>query len=101
MTAVLADGGMVPVDPTNIRPLAMLAVAEELVKAADWPYRALTVTMASHYGPGSFTFFGANHPDAITAVHERRVDISVLNLSTILTMAQRGRGPFPGRWTWR
>lgn len=83
-----------PVDPTNLRPMLFLDAARTIMLSADWPYRAVSVVMESHTGPGRFAFYGANHPDIIDEVHDRRVDISILNPSALLTMAHRGVGAF-------
>jgi TRAP-type uncharacterized transport system substrate-binding protein len=83
-----------PVDPTNLRPMLFLDVAREMMLSPDWPFRAVSVVMESHGGPGRFSFYGANHPDVIEDVHARRVDISILNPSALLTMAHRGTGAF-------
>lgn len=83
-----------PVDPTNLRPMLFLDVARQIMLSPDWPYRAVSVTMESHTGPGRFSFYGANHPDVIEDVHARRVDISILNPAALLAMAHRGTGVF-------
>ena len=83
-----------PVDPTNLRPMLFLDVAREIMLSQDWPYRAVSVVMESHGGPGRFSFYGANHPDIIEDVHARRVDVSILNPAALLTMAHRGVGAF-------
>jgi TRAP-type uncharacterized transport system substrate-binding protein len=83
-----------PVDPTNLRPMLFLDVARQMMLSGDWPYRAVSVVMESHTGPGRFAFYGANHPDAIEDVHARRVDVSTLNPAALLTMAHRGTGAF-------
>ena len=83
-----------PIDPTNLRPLLFLDVAHEIMRSPDWSHRAVTVVMESHTGPGRFSFYGANHPDTIDAVHERRVDISTVNPAAMLTMAHRGVGVY-------
>lgn len=83
-----------PVDPTNLRPMLFLDVAREMMLSQDWPYRAVSVVMESHTGPGRFAFYGANHPDAIEDVHAGRVDVSILNPAALLTMAHRGTGAF-------
>lgn len=83
-----------PVDPSNLRPMLFLDVAREIMLSQDWPYRAVSVVMESHTGPGRYTFHGANHPDAIDEVHARRVDVSTLNPAAMLTMAHRGTGAF-------
>jgi TRAP-type uncharacterized transport system substrate-binding protein len=83
-----------PVDPTNLRPMLFLDVAREMMLGQDWSHRAVSIVLESHTGPGRFAFYGANHPDAIDDVHERRVDVSVLNPAALLTMAYRGTGAF-------
>jgi hypothetical protein len=83
-----------PVDPTSLRPMLFLDVAREIMLSEDWPYRAVSVVMESHTRPGRFTFYGANHPDAIDEVHAGRVDVSTLNPAAMLTMAHRGTGAF-------
>jgi len=74
--------------------MLFLDVAREIMLADDWTHRAVTVVMESHTGPGRFSFYGANHPDAIEEVHAGRVDVSTLNPAVMLTMAHRGTGPF-------
>jgi TRAP-type uncharacterized transport system substrate-binding protein len=83
-----------PVDPTNLRPLLFLDVAHEIMLSPDWSHRAVSVVMESHWGPGRFSFYGANHPDTIDAVHERRVDVSTVNPAAMLAMAHRGVGVY-------
>lgn len=83
-----------PVDPTNLRPMLFLEAARDIMLNEDWPFRAVTVVMESHGGPGRFALYGANHPDAVEEVHARRVDISILNPAAMLTMAHRGTGAF-------
>ena len=83
-----------PIDPLNMRSLLFLNVAQQMLLDEDWTHRAVTVTMASHSSPGSFAFYGANHVDTITAVHQGLIDFSILNPSALLTMAHRGTGAF-------
>ncbi len=83
-----------PVDPLNMRSLLFLNVAEQMLLDETWTHRAVTVTLESHSGPGRFAFYGANHVDAITAVHRGDLDFSILNPSALLTMAHRGVGAF-------
>ncbi|MBS1677445.1 MAG: hypothetical protein JST08_08670 [Actinobacteria bacterium] len=83
-----------PVEPTNIRPLLFIDIARQMATEEDWPYRAVTVEMASHLVPGKAIFHGANHIDAIKGVHERRIDVSILNPMATLAMAHRGVGAF-------
>ena len=83
-----------PVDPTNLRPMLFLDAARQMMLSERWPYRAASVVMESHTGPGRFSFYGANHPDVIDDVHARRVDVSILNPAAMLTMAHRGVGAF-------
>jgi hypothetical protein len=83
-----------PVDPTNLRPMLFLEAARDMMLNEDWPFRAVSVVMEDHGGPGRFAFYGANHPDAVEEVHAGRVDISTLNPAAMLTMAYRGTGAF-------
>lgn len=83
-----------PVDPTNLRPMLFLDVARQMMLAFDWSHRAVSVVMESHQGPGRFSFYGANHPDAVGEVDAGRVDVSILNPAAMLTMAHRGTGAF-------
>jgi hypothetical protein len=41
-----------PVDPTNLRPMLFLEAAREIMLDGDWPFRAVTVVMEDHGGPG-------------------------------------------------
>lgn len=43
-----------PVDPSNLRPMLFLDVARHIMLSEDWPYRAVSVVMESHTGPGRF-----------------------------------------------
>ncbi|AGB22217.1 hypothetical protein Mycsm_01832 [Mycobacterium sp. JS623] len=100
--APIKEGGMPsvvpgfgPVDPVNIRALLMLEVAKYLMVDDEWPYRETTIQMQSAGDElGVFRFFGANHPDSIRQVFERKLDISIMNPSVILSMAHRGVGPY-------
>jgi TRAP-type uncharacterized transport system substrate-binding protein len=83
-----------PVDPTNLRPILFLETAREMMLSPNWTHRAATIVLESHTGPGRFAFYGANHPDTINHVHERRIDISTVNPAAMLTMAHRGTGAF-------
>jgi TRAP-type uncharacterized transport system substrate-binding protein len=79
---------------TNIRPLLFLDVAQQMMLDNSWPFRAVTVTMESHAGPGRFAFYGANHVDALAEMRAGRIDVSILNPSAMLAMAHRGIGAF-------
>ena len=81
-----------PVDPTNLRPMLFLDVAHQIMLSPDWTHRAATIVLESHTGPGRFSFYGANHPGNIDRVHDRQVDVSILNPAAMLTMAHRGTG---------
>ncbi len=81
-----------PVDPTNLRPMLFLDVARQIMLSPDWTHRAASIVLESHTGPGRFSFYGANHPDNIDRVHDRQVDVSILNPAAMLTMAHRGTG---------
>jgi hypothetical protein len=85
--------GLPPIDPLNIRPMLMLDVAHEMMLSKDWPLRAVSVTFESHTDPAArFSFYGANHPRSIDEIHERRLDVSILNPVALLAMARLGRG---------
>lgn len=87
--------GLPPIDPLNIRPLLMLDVAHEMMLSRQWPHRAVTLIFESHTDPAArFSFYGANHPRAIDEVHERRLDIAILNPVALLNMARLGRGAY-------
>jgi TRAP-type uncharacterized transport system substrate-binding protein len=85
--------GVGPVDPPGIRAKLMLEVASHMMSEWDWPYRQVTIDLKSQGDElGAFRLFGANNPDSIRQVFERKVDISILNPGVILSMAYRGVG---------
>lgn len=87
--------GFGPVDPFAIRAKVMLEAASHMMTEWDWPYRVATVQLESPGDElGTFRMFGANHPDSIRKVFERKLDISIMNPSVILSMAHRGVGLF-------
>jgi NMT1-like family len=87
--------GLPPIDPLNIRPLLMLDVAHEMMLSKNWPLRAVSVVFESHTDPAArFSFYGANHPNSIDEVHQRRVDVAILNPVALLNMARLGRGAY-------
>ena len=87
--------GFGPVDPFSIRSMLMLEVASFMMTEWDWPYRHVTIDIKSQGDElGAFRLFGANRPDSIREVFERKVDISILNPAAILSMAYRGVGLF-------
>lgn len=89
--------GLPPIDPLNIRPMLMLDVAHEMMLSKAWPLRAVSVVFESHTDPAArFSFYGANHPRSIDEVHERRLDIAILNPVALLNMARLGRGAYAG-----
>jgi hypothetical protein len=102
LTAPLKEGGTPSVspefgrvDPAAIRAKLMLDTASFMMTEFDWPYRRIAIEMKSSGDElGSFRLFGANHPDSIREVSERKLDISILNPAAILTMAHRGTGLF-------
>ncbi|MBA2679111.1 MAG: hypothetical protein H0U76_12035 [Ktedonobacteraceae bacterium] len=66
-----------------------------MMGSSNWPYRAPRVELRSQGGePGVFHLDGANHPDRIQEMAERKIDISIINPSVLLTMAYRGSGAF-------
>jgi hypothetical protein len=85
--------GVGPIDPLNIRSKLMLETVSHMVTDWDWPYRDATIDLKSGGDElGAFRLFGANHPSSIQQVFERKVDISIMNPSVILSMAHRGVG---------
>ena len=83
------------VDPMSIRSKLMLETASHMMSEADWPYRAATIDLISQGDEiGAFRLFGANNPNTLRQVFERKVDISIMNPGTILSMASRGVGLF-------
>ncbi len=84
-----------PVTPDTIRPRLVFEVASEMMGATAWPYREARVELRSQGDEsGVFRLYGANHPDSIQEVAERKLDIGILNPAAILTMAYRGVGAF-------
>jgi TRAP-type uncharacterized transport system substrate-binding protein len=87
--------GLPPIDPLNIRPMLMLDVAHEMMLSKDWPLRAVSIVFESHTDPAArFSFYGANHPQSIDEVHQRRLDVAILNPVALLNMARLGRGAY-------
>lgn len=83
------------VDPTSIRSKLMLETLSHMMTEFDWPYRQVTIQVESQGDElGAFRLFGANNPDSIRQVFERKIDISIMNPSAILSMAARGTGLF-------
>ncbi len=83
------------IDPGSIRAKLMLETASFMMAEFDWPYRRTTIEMKSSGDElGTFRLFGANHPDSIREVFDRKIDISIMNPGAILTMAHKGVGLF-------
>ena len=83
------------VDPSGIRARMMLQTTAFMVTEPDWQFRQVSIDLQSQAGePGTFRLFGANHPDSIVDVFERKLDISIMNPSAILSMAHQGVGLF-------
>ncbi len=83
------------IDPLNIRAKLMLETASHMMTEFDWPYREVTIDLKSQGDElGAFRLYGANSPDSIRQVFERKIDISILNSAAILSMAHRGIGLF-------
>jgi len=91
----LIPPGVGPIDPLNIRSKLMLETVSHMMADWDWPYREATIDLRSQGDElGAFRLYGANHPSSIQQVFERKVDISILNPSVLLSMAHRGSGLF-------
>jgi len=87
--------GFGPVDPFAIRAKLMLEVTSHMMTEWDWPYRQVTINIESQGDElGAFRMFGANSPDSIRQIFERKLDISIMNPGVILSMAHRGVGLF-------
>ncbi len=87
--------GIGQVDPPSIRAKLMLETLSHMMTEANWPYRVAAVEVSSQGDEvGSFRLFGANQPQSITDVFERRTDISIMNPAAILSMAHKGLGLF-------
>ena len=83
------------VDPMSIRSKLMLETVSHMMTEADWPYRVATIDLLSQGDEiGSFRIFGANNPNSLREVFERRLDIAIMNPGVILSMAHRGVGLF-------
>lgn len=87
--------GIGQVEPPNIRAKLMLETLSHMVAEPDWPYRHVSLDVKSQGDElGAFRLLGANEPESIRAVFERRIDLAILNPAAILTMAHRGVGLF-------
>ncbi len=83
------------VDPNSMRSMLMLESVSHMMTETDWPYRAASIDLTSQGDEvGAFRLFGANNPNSIWDVFERKIDISIMNPSAILRMADRGVGLF-------
>lgn len=83
------------VEPPNIRAMLMLETVSHMVTDPAWPYRHVTLDIKSQGDElGAFRILGANVPDSIRAVFERKIDISIMNPAAILSMAHKGVGLF-------
>jgi hypothetical protein len=93
MTKSTSSPGIVR--PPTLRPRLLFEALSEMMAYNDWPYRAPLLELRSQGDEkGVFRLYGANHPDTIREVAERKLDISMLNPAALLTMAHRGVGPF-------
>ena len=83
------------VDPNSMRSMLMLESVSHMMTETDWPYRAASIELTSQGDEvGAYRLFGANNPNSIWDVFERKIDISIMNPSAILRMADRGVGLF-------
>ena len=81
---ILSGSG--PVEPFAIRAKLMLEVASHMMTESDWPYRQATIDLESQGDElGNFRMFGANSPNSIRQVFERKLDISIMNPGVILS----------------
>ncbi len=83
------------VDPMSIRSKLMLETVSHMMTEAEWPYRVATIDLISQGDEiGAFRIFGANNPNSLRDVFERKLDIAIMNPGVILSMADRGVGLF-------
>ena len=82
--------------PATIRSQLMLEAVSELVGQRGYPYQqALVKIRPQGPGPWTFTLFGSDAPESIDQVASREVDVAIINPSAVLTLAYRGKGPYP------
>jgi len=85
------------VRPTITRSRFVLELASELVGNTAWPYlQARVILREKGKDPWKeVCLFGSDACDAIPEVARGDVQVAILNPSQLLTLALRGRGPFP------
>jgi len=85
------------VRPTITRSRFVLELASELVGDTAWPYlQARVILREKGKDPWKeVCLFGSDACDAIPEVARGDVQVAILNPSQLLTLALRGRGPFP------
>jgi len=78
-----------------VRSKLMLEAVSEMVGVRGYPYSQAKVSLRPQ-GPGDWTFtlFGSDAPEAIDQVAKREVDVAIINPSTVLNMAYRGKGAY-------
>ena len=83
--------------PAVTRSRLMLEAASELVGERHWFQRQVTLSFREQGTAGwPVTFFASDTPAAIDDVVEGRAQIAIVNPAEPLTLAYRGRGPYPG-----
>jgi TRAP-type uncharacterized transport system substrate-binding protein len=82
--------------PAAIRPKLVLEIVSEMMEFADWPWRQVRMTLRDQGAEEEFAFslFGGAKPSTVDEVARGELDISMLNPSSLLTMAYRGVGTF-------
>ena len=87
--------GIGQVDPPSIRAKLMLETLSHMMTEENWPYRVASIDVSSQGDElGSFRIFGANQPQSIRDVFDRKTDIAIMNPGAILSMAHKGVGLF-------
>src|SRR3954464_6818467 len=83
-------------NPSALRPKLVLEVVSEMMEFVDWPWRQVRMTLRDQGAEEEFAFslFGGAKPSTVDEVARGELDISMLNLSSLLTMAYRGAGAF-------
>ena len=81
--------------PRTMRSMLILEMASHLVGMEGWPHNQVQVTFKDQ---GADTWgaalFSSGSPDAIGRVASGDLQLAIINPSTVLSLAVRGRGPF-------
>ena len=81
--------------PLIVRSRLMLEVASEVIGMNNWPYRQAQIKLRDQTDlEWKMSLFGSDTVEAIEEVSRGDVHFAIVNPSSPLTMAYRGRGPF-------